>query len=89
MHTGVNQGNLTKGSFPWAERTTRRDRRMRGLPDRSPADKDITRQVKGRLSKDAQLKKVDVRIDGGAVILMRAVSSIGASARASELARGA
>jgi osmotically-inducible protein OsmY len=53
------------------------------------SDKDITRQVEGRLSKDAQLKKVDVRTDGGAVILMGAVSSIGASARASELARGA
>jgi hyperosmotically inducible protein len=52
------------------------------------SDTDITRQVKGRLSKDAQLKKVDVRTDGGAVILTGAVSSIGASARASELARG-
>jgi hyperosmotically inducible protein len=52
------------------------------------SDKDITRQVEGRLSKDAQLKKVDVRTDGGAVILMGAVSGIGASARASELARG-
>jgi hyperosmotically inducible protein len=52
------------------------------------SDKDITRQVEGRFSKDAQLKKVDVRTDGGAVILMGAVSSIGTSARASELARG-
>jgi hyperosmotically inducible protein len=52
------------------------------------SDKDITRQVEGRLSKDAQLKKVDVRTDGGAVILTGAVSSVGASARASELARG-
>jgi len=52
------------------------------------SDKDITRQVEGRLSKDAQLKKVDVRTDNGAVILTGAVSSIGASARASELARG-
>lgn len=52
------------------------------------SDKDITRQVEGRLSNDAQLKKVDVRTDGGAVILMGAVPSIGASARASELARG-
>ena len=51
------------------------------------SDKDITRRVEGRLSKDAQLKKVDVRTDGGAVILTGAVSSIGASARASELAR--
>jgi hyperosmotically inducible protein len=52
------------------------------------SDKDITRQVEGRVSKDAQLKKIDVRTDGGAVILTGAVPSIGASARASELARG-
>ena len=52
------------------------------------SDTDITRQVKGRLSKEAQLKKVDVRTDGGVVILTGAVSGIGASARASELARG-
>jgi osmotically-inducible protein OsmY len=51
------------------------------------SDKEITSQVEGRLSKDAQLKKVDVRTDGGAVILTGAVPSIGASARASELAR--
>jgi hyperosmotically inducible periplasmic protein len=51
------------------------------------SDKDITQQVEGRLAKDAQLKKVDVRTDGGAVILTGAVPSIGASARASELAR--
>jgi hyperosmotically inducible periplasmic protein len=52
------------------------------------SDKDITHQVEGRLSKDVQLKKVDVRTDAGAVILTGSVSSIGASARASELARG-
>jgi hyperosmotically inducible protein len=51
------------------------------------SDKDITQQVEGRLAKDGQLKKVDVRADRGAVILMGAVASIGASARASELAR--
>jgi osmotically-inducible protein OsmY len=51
------------------------------------SDKEITRQVEGRLSKDAQLKKVDVRTDGGKVILTGTVPSIGASARASELAR--
>jgi hypothetical protein len=52
------------------------------------SDKDITSQVEGRLSKDAQLKKVDVRTDGGAVVLTGTVMSVGASARASELARG-
>jgi hyperosmotically inducible periplasmic protein len=52
------------------------------------SDTDITRQVEARLAKDAKLKKVDVRTDGGAVILTGAVSSIGASAHASELARG-
>jgi osmotically-inducible protein OsmY len=51
------------------------------------SDKDITKQVEGRLAQDAQLKKVDVRADGGAVILTGGVPSIGASARASELAR--
>ena len=52
------------------------------------SDTFITRQVEDRLAKDAQLKKVDVRTDGGAVILTGGVASIGASARASELARG-
>ncbi len=51
------------------------------------SDKEITRQVEGRLSQDAQLKKVDVRTDGGKVFLTGTVPSIGASARASELAR--
>jgi hyperosmotically inducible protein len=50
------------------------------------SDKEITRQVEGRLSKDVQLKKVDVRTDGGKVILTGTVPSIVASARASELA---
>jgi len=52
------------------------------------SDKNITRQVKARLSKDAQLKKIEVRTDGGAVILTGGVASVGASARASELASG-
>jgi len=52
------------------------------------SDQGITRQVEGRLSKDAQLKRIDVRTDGGVVILTGAVPNIGASARASELARG-
>jgi hypothetical protein len=51
------------------------------------SDKDITKQVEGRLAQDAQLRKVDVRADGGTVILKGGVPSIGASARASELAR--
>ena len=37
------------------------------------SDKDITRQVEGRLSMDAHLRKVDVRTDGGAVILTGSV----------------
>jgi hyperosmotically inducible protein len=52
------------------------------------SDKDITRQVESRLAKDARLKKIDVRTDAGAVVLTGAVSSIGDSARASEVARG-
>jgi len=46
------------------------------------SDKDITRQV------GAQLTKIDVRTDAGVVTLTGAAPSIGASARASELARG-
>lgn len=52
------------------------------------SDMDITRQVEGRLSKDARLKRVDVRTERGAVILSGAVPNVGASSRASELARG-
>ena len=52
------------------------------------SDTDITRRVEGRLAKDGRLTKVYVRSDAGIVILTGAVSSIGASAHASELARG-
>jgi osmotically-inducible protein OsmY len=51
------------------------------------SDKEITRQVEGRLSQDVRLKKVGVRTDGGKVFLTGSVPSIGASAHASELAR--
>jgi len=51
------------------------------------SDKDITRQVEDRLSKDPRLKKVDVRTDRGVVNLTGDVPGIGASARASEIAR--
>ncbi len=40
-----------------------------------------------RLSTDMQLKKVDVRADGGVVTLTGEVTSITASAKASEMAR--
>ena len=52
------------------------------------SDKDITRQVEARFSNTTQLTKIDVRTDGGVVTLTGAAPSIGASARASELARG-
>jgi hyperosmotically inducible protein len=52
------------------------------------SDEDITRQVVAGLAKDARLKKVDVRTDRGVVSLTGDVPSIGASARASEIARG-
>ncbi len=52
------------------------------------SDKDITSQVEARFSKTAELTKIDVRSDGGVVTLTGAAPSIGASARASELARG-
>jgi len=52
------------------------------------SDQDITRQVEASLSKTTQLTKIDVRTDGGVVTLTGAAPNIGASARASELARG-
>jgi hyperosmotically inducible periplasmic protein len=52
------------------------------------SDKDITRQINERFSKTTQLTKIDVRADGGVVLLTGSVPTIGASARASELARG-
>jgi len=51
------------------------------------SDKDITRRVEDRLAKDPRLKKVDVRTDRGVVNLTGDVPGIGASARASEIAR--
>jgi len=52
------------------------------------SDKDIAKTVESRLHKDASLKKVDVRTDGGVVTLTGEVPSITASAKASEMARG-
>jgi hyperosmotically inducible periplasmic protein len=49
-------------------------------------DKDIAKTVGSRLSKDVQLKKVDVRVDGGVVTLTGEVASIVAAAKASEQA---
>jgi hyperosmotically inducible periplasmic protein len=52
-------------------------------------DKEITRQVDDRLSRDAGLKraKIDVRTDAGVVVLSGEVPNIATSARASALAR--
>ena len=52
------------------------------------SDSDIAKAVGTRLSKDTQLKKVDVRTDAGVVTLTGQVPTIGASAKASEMARG-
>lgn len=52
------------------------------------SDSDIAKAVVTRLSKDTQLKKVDVRTDAGVVTLTGQVPTIGASAKASEMARG-
>ena len=49
-------------------------------------DKAITKAVESRFSKDAQLKKIDVRTDAGVVVLSGEVPSISASAKASEMA---
>lgn len=51
------------------------------------SDSDIKKTVETRFAKDPQLKKIDVRADAGVVILTGEVPSIGASARASEMAR--
>jgi len=51
-------------------------------------DKDIAKAIETRLSKDSQLKKMDVRTDAGVVTLTGQVPTIGASAKASEMARG-
>ena len=50
-------------------------------------DKEIAKAVGVRLTQDMQLKKVDVRADGGIVTLTGEVPSITASAKASEMAR--
>jgi osmotically-inducible protein OsmY len=52
------------------------------------ADSDVATAVGTRLSKNAQLKKVDVRTDAGVVTLTGQVPTIAASAKASEIARG-
>ena len=49
-------------------------------------DKEITKAVESRFSKDAQLKKIDVRTDAGVVVLTGEVPNISVSAKASEMA---
>jgi hyperosmotically inducible protein len=51
-------------------------------------DADIAKAVESRLSREPDLKKIDVRADSGVVTLTGAVPSISASAKASEMARG-
>lgn len=50
-------------------------------------DKDIEKAVEARLSRDAQLKSVDVRTDAGVVTLTGEVPNITVAAKASEMAR--
>ncbi len=50
-------------------------------------DKDIAKAVESKVHRDTQRKKVDVRADSGVVTLSGEVPSIGASAKASEMAR--
>jgi hyperosmotically inducible protein len=52
------------------------------------SDSDIAKAVGIRLAKDTQLKTVSVRTDANVVTLTGQVPTIGASAKASELARG-
>ena len=49
-------------------------------------DKQINKAVESRFSKDPQLKKIDVRTDGGVVVLSGEVPNISVSAKASEMA---
>lgn len=51
-------------------------------------DEDIDKAVEKRFSQDAQLKKVDVRVDAGVATLTGEVPSITVAAKASEVARG-
>jgi hyperosmotically inducible periplasmic protein len=51
-------------------------------------DADIAKAVESRLSRESDLKKIDVRADAGVVTLTGAVPSIDVSAKASEMARG-
>jgi hyperosmotically inducible protein len=59
-----------------------RDRKMTDI-----SDQEITRLVESRFAKTDQLTEVTVRTDDGVVMLTGIAASIGASARASELAR--
>ena len=51
-------------------------------------DADIAKAVESRLSRESDLKKIDVRADSGVVTLTGEVPTISASAKASEVARG-
>jgi hyperosmotically inducible periplasmic protein len=51
-------------------------------------DADIAKAVESRLSRERDLKKIDVRADSGVVTLTGEVPTISASAKASEVARG-
>ena len=51
-------------------------------------DADIAKAVESRLSRESDLKKIDVRADAGVVTLTGEVPTITASAKASEVARG-
>jgi hyperosmotically inducible protein len=50
-------------------------------------DEDIDKSVEKRFAQDAQLKKVDVRVDAGVATLTGEVPSITVAAKASEVAR--
>jgi hyperosmotically inducible protein len=72
-------------------KSVKNDLQVVALPARKAvdaSDSDIAKAVGTRLAKNTQLKKVDVRTDAGVVTLTGQVPSIGASAKASEMARG-
>ena len=82
-------GEIAKGIE--GVQSVKNDLQVVAPPDRkmvNATDEDIDKAVKARVSREAQLKSVDVRTDAGVVTLTGEVPSITAAAKASEMARG-
>ncbi len=82
-------GEIAKGIE--GVQSVKNDLQIVAPPDRKMVDakdEDIDKAVETRFSRDAQLKKVDVRVDAGVATLTGEVPSITVAAKASEVARG-